>query len=439
MAAQLSHLPKCIGYNIGNILSYMPIYDLHANQRVLYYKKRIELTPPKVLSNFLRQSRTLPFKFRSDKVPVAQCDVLHDPSVYIINRKSLIINKPQVFYNDDSSDVHCLPLNKNVLKWSEGFMGDCMTIFSSCPFEEPIRSIALDMDFPKVGIFEKDGCYYDSIAYAMYSSLDDRLQERNYNFNFPKSSSVSAKVLWCLNNTTCLDTPVYMDAVMSVQKSLNRVDWDCKNQDVTWRDISTQEWSFDDNLRVVMKSDETLSIFGILGARNEGKLTDEIRNDAKFIISRITENKCAISHSLKVDNIIAHHMGEIIVHRMCHGSVVFPLLPKDLETTLLDNCPSIIVEDLICCWNAMNEKLVGISLMSPMFSDGVSDYRPSRMAPTWFCCPMPVYIHSVSSDMFNKNYSGFAYLPDTFRMSDRLLSEELTTCTTCIDHVAQMR
>ena len=129
MAAQLSHLPKCIGYDVGNLLSYMPIYDLHVDQRVLYYKKQIELTPPKVLSNFLCQSRTLPFKFRSDEVAVAQCNVLHDPSVYIISRKSLIVNKPHMFYNDDSSDMHCLPLNKNVLKWSEGFMGDCMTIF----------------------------------------------------------------------------------------------------------------------------------------------------------------------------------------------------------------------------------------------------------------------------------------------------------------------
>ena len=65
-----------------------------------------------------------------------------------------MVNKPHVFYNVDSSDVHCLPLVKNALKWSEGFMGDCMTIFSEYHYEEPIRSIALNMDFPKVAIFE---------------------------------------------------------------------------------------------------------------------------------------------------------------------------------------------------------------------------------------------------------------------------------------------
>ena len=102
--------------------------------------------------NFLHQSRTLPFRLRTDEVAIAQCDVLHNPSIYIINRKSLMVNKPHVFYND-SSDVHCLPLVKNALKWSEGFMWDCMTIFAECRYEEPIRSIVLDMDFAKVAIF----------------------------------------------------------------------------------------------------------------------------------------------------------------------------------------------------------------------------------------------------------------------------------------------
>ena len=91
---------------------------------------------------------------QTDEVAVAQCDFLHDPSIYIINRKSIMVNKPHVFYNNDLSDVHCLPLVKNTLKWSEGFMGDCMMIFAECHYKEPIRSIALDMNFPKVAIFE---------------------------------------------------------------------------------------------------------------------------------------------------------------------------------------------------------------------------------------------------------------------------------------------
>ena len=87
-------------------------------------------------------------------------------------------------------------------------------------------------------------------------------------------------------------------------------------------------------------------------------------------------NRCAVSNSLKVDNIITHHTGEIVLDPMHHGNIVCPLLPRDLESNILDNCPSIVVEDHIR-WNSMNEKLVQISLMSPVFSDGVANYQPS--------------------------------------------------------------
>ena len=80
--------------------------------------------------------------------------MLHDPSVYIINRKSLLVNKPHVYYNEDSSNVHCAPLSTNVLKWSEGFLGDCMTIEPVCRYEEPIRNVVLNADYPKISIVE---------------------------------------------------------------------------------------------------------------------------------------------------------------------------------------------------------------------------------------------------------------------------------------------
>ena len=116
VSTQLTHLPKFIGYDVGNVLSYLPIYDLNVPKEVLYMRKRTELTPRVTCANFLHQSHTLPFKFRTDQVAVAQRDVLYDPSVYVVNRKSLLVNKPHVFYNNDSSDVHCLPLVRNTLK-----------------------------------------------------------------------------------------------------------------------------------------------------------------------------------------------------------------------------------------------------------------------------------------------------------------------------------
>ena len=155
-----------------------------------------------------------------------------------------------------------------------------------------------------------------------------------------------------------------------------------------------------------MKNGEVLSIFGVLGACNQNKLTNDVVLNARRIVSRLLENKCAKSDVVTVHNIIKHHTGEIVLHLMRHGDIVFPLFPGDLESGLLDKCPSIVVQDHVRCWNSIDEKLVGISLTSPLYSDGVVDCRPLNTGPTWLCCPMLIKIHSIS-DTYNKNYSGF--------------------------------
>ena len=86
---------------------------------------------------------------------------------------------------------------------------------------------------------------------------------------FLSSSLVSAKVDWCLNSTICSDAPSYVDSSKFTRKCSDSVDWNCKKQNVTWRDVSMQEWSFDDNLKITMKNGEVLSIFGVLGACNQ--------------------------------------------------------------------------------------------------------------------------------------------------------------------------
>ena len=139
----------------------------------------------------------------------------------------------------------------------------------------------------------------------------------------------------------------------------------------------------EDNLRVVLKGGQTFSIQGALGACH-GIEPDK---DHMFpIVSRLRSNRSSTSEKITVDNIIGHHTGEIVKHRMYHGNVVFPIFPRDLEHCMLDNCPSVVVDDHIQCWNSMNENLPGLSVMSPIFSDGNANYVPWRMAPTWYCC-----------------------------------------------------
>ena len=160
-----------------------------------------------MVSSFLEQSRALPFKYRTDEIVYAQCDMLHNPSMYVVNRKSLIVNKPHVFYNDDSQEVHCLPLARNALKWSEGFLGDCMMYALQCHYEEPMRKIALNMDSAKVGLFERDGSYYTTTPTPIYQAFDPKTKRHKRLFRF--SDKVSPKVSWCLRHLCSKDEPFH--------------------------------------------------------------------------------------------------------------------------------------------------------------------------------------------------------------------------------------
>ena len=82
-----------MSYDAGNMFSYSP-YNGSFNAHL---RKGVEFTTLKTLLDFLHQTRMLPFQLRSDAVTIAQWDVLHDPSIYVINRKTLIVNKPHVF------------------------------------------------------------------------------------------------------------------------------------------------------------------------------------------------------------------------------------------------------------------------------------------------------------------------------------------------------
>ena len=120
------------GYDPGNLLSYIPLYGNRTNTKDL-------ITKCHLYESFFHEVNQRPFSARSDYVALAQRDCLNDPSVYVINRKSLIANKSQVFYNDDASKPFCAQLMTNTLKWSKSFLGDVMMLDAHCKYEKPLR------------------------------------------------------------------------------------------------------------------------------------------------------------------------------------------------------------------------------------------------------------------------------------------------------------
>ena len=147
VATQMTHFPQLPSYNPGNIMSYVPLYDGQTSTKDL-------ITDCHVFENFFSEVHKPKFSDRLNSVQLVQRDCLNDPSIYIINRKSLLANKSQVFHNDDASSLLCLPLMTNSLKWSESFLGDTMLIDASCKYEEPIHRCTMDFDWPKISLFK---------------------------------------------------------------------------------------------------------------------------------------------------------------------------------------------------------------------------------------------------------------------------------------------
>ena len=266
-------------------------------------------------------------------------------------------------------------------------------------------------------------------------SIDPKTKRHKRLFRF--SDKVSPKVSWCLRHLCSKDEP--FDHYKLKRKpiiSTKRHTWNTGHDCVDWVQVSEHDWLNIENLSVELKSGQLFSIRGALGACHD---TPVNKHDVDYLITRLRLNRHCTSDELSVDNFMYHHSGSVVKHHMRHGDIVFPIYPRDLERGLLDKCPSIVVEDHIRCWNAVNENLVGLSLTSPMFSDGNSDYVPWKMVSTWFCCSKNSYIHSNSRDVYNDNYSGFVYLPEVFRMLHRRAQRELSMCTSCKDHVYSMK
>ena len=173
----------------------------------------------------------------------------------MVNRKSLLINKPQVFYNDHSLDSYCLPLATNSLKWSESFLGNCMNFDNKCKYEEPLWSIVLDMDRPKVCSFERDGLFY-SMPPSPLSKQDIGSIPM---IMWTNDSLFRGRTKWCLDNV-CIDEIPKLEDYDVATTTLLRQELKGGNESVTWSAIMTWEWNMVDNCMMTTRGGQVLSV-----------------------------------------------------------------------------------------------------------------------------------------------------------------------------------
>ena len=145
------------------------------------------------------------FRHRTDTSAIMQREPLNEPSVYVVNRRSLLTNKPQVFYNDDSSFVYSTALATNALKWSESVLGHCSEVFSSGELFEPIRTLALDgVDKVKLCVFGKGGGKDVMFSYRPPVNNDDGARDTK---NWIFENHVEGLEEVCLRHLSISDLP----------------------------------------------------------------------------------------------------------------------------------------------------------------------------------------------------------------------------------------
>ena len=97
-----------------------------------------------------------------------------------------------------------------------------------------------------------------------------------------------------------------------------------------WMDAMEKEWQSEDNIMIVMKSGQVLSLGGILGVCHGVEVND---SSIHLVISCLCNNHCArcteLTH-VNVSDMVKHHAGEIVLHRMRNGNVLQPICPRDL-------------------------------------------------------------------------------------------------------------
>ena len=116
---------------------------------------------------------------------------------------------------------------------------------------------------------------------------------------------------------------------------------------------------------------------------------------------------------------------------------MFPI-PGNLNGTYFNYCPEMVMRGVIRMWTELDDNLPGISLTTPMFSDGFIDYNPSLIGPKFSLFEESLQLTRPCDDWYNRCYSSFVYLPTKFHRHDRLAQPVFSTGETFLDHYSSM-
>ena len=406
---------------------------------------------------FFYETKHKQFKDRSNSVAVAQRDFLNDPSIHIVNRKSLCMNKPQIFYNDDSLNLMCVALTANSLKWSEGFLGDGMMYDFGCKYEEPLRSRAMDFDIPKIAIFDLGRGHY---SYSPPSSLPRKrlsfsppdtdsgepLSKMAYDYRFVNDE---IRGLLVGKKKVCLEGLFIKELPASVTEDPPRsyhpprvYEWANSKKDendVGWLDIMSDIWHSSANCPMEMVNGEVMSLNGLFNSCfgvepnverrhvTMGRMHNQFDFHQRIGCAYVERNQCLPHHAIKMP---------IIHFNTINEPFMFPI-PGNLNGAYFSYCPEMVMRDVIRMWTELDENLLGISLTTPMFSDGFIDYNPSLIGPKFSLFEELLQLDCMMIGITDVILALYTY-PPSFADTIDWLSLCFLPVKFCLDHYSSM-
>ena len=124
----------------------------------------------------------------------------------------------------------------------------------------------------------------------------------------------------------------------------------------------------------------------------------------------------------------------LISFGILNGKFVVPVMGI-LSVNDFIHCPEMVMCDVIRMWSQVNGNLLGVSVMTPTFSNGYIDVNPSLVGPQFLIFDQSIRLTRPKDDHFNRCYSSLIYSPEKFRNEmPRTGQWALSTDIKCIDH-----
>ena len=119
------------------------------------------------------------------------------------------------------------------------------------------------------------------------------------------------------------------------------------------------------------------------------------------------------------------------------NGLTFPVY--DGGKTKYDDCPNVVMRDVNRLWSTLNGSLPGVSLTTPVYSDGGVDHIPYKNRPSYaLMLPNNLNATLIVKDKQHHGFTGFLYDAEAFCGLDRDYDQDgqISTDKTCYKHLA---